>query len=113
MADIITKGQALSTWAFSGSTGATVTLFGPTSPLEQSTSVTPLRIQGFYWRGGAQATISDAAGVILFEGTGATTIWPAGASGNIGLMTNAPLTLTVAASPTDGGGTLIVYGEVL
>lgn len=112
MTQLMIQGQALSTWAFSGSLGDTsVALF---QDFQDSNALRPIRIQGFRWDGDAVATIKDKWGTILFSrtSTGAQ-VYPADASGSHGITVNAPLYLTIPATPHVLGGTLVIYGKVL
>lgn len=118
MAQLMTQGQALSTWSFSGSLLDSATaLFQDTT---DASALRPIRVQGFYWSGRATITVADSEGVVLFNSIIPTSpsIWPPSASGSFGIITTAPLYMTVTSgsgpSTTYGiGGTLRVYGEVL
>lgn len=109
MSQIMTQGQALSTWSFSGSAEVTSTLFADVTDPD---ALRPIRIQGFVWTSALSLTVSDAANTRLFEGPNTLGLWPAGASGSAGITVNAPLTMTVGSGAVLGGR-LTIYGEVL
>lgn len=109
MAQIMTQGQALSTWSFSGSVESTSTLF---ADVNDTNALRPIRVQGFRWTGAASVTVMDAAGTRLFDRVNTEGLWPPEASGSCGLTVNAPLTMTVGSGAVLGGY-LTVYGEVL
>ena len=109
---LMVRGQALSTYNFSGSAG--------TQQLFEDGGRT-YRIQGFKFiapifastPASSTCTIKDNQNTILFSGGNTQSIWPSTASGSYGLTCFGPLTYEISATPSGSGGVLVIYGEVL
>jgi len=107
MSAILSKGQALSTWKFSGSANS-FQIFE-----DNNHGTHTVKVQGFVWNGSQDITIADSNGIVLYDGSATSpSVWPPTASGSYGLVCTIPFTCT-ANVLAGGGGTLIVYGEVM
>ena len=121
MANILVRGQALSLRSFSGSLEDVDTLIFEDS--RDPNTLQTIRVQGIYWEGLCNLTISDNSGTVLFNHIKATspgfrTPDISGSTGNPEIIVVAPLrmTLTSGSGPpiTNGfGGILRIYGEMM